>query len=89
MANLSRRGFIKRASAGAATVGALATLPTITPGRVSAHAAAPEHISAEHSGPIVAHIRNAASGEVSIYVGNREVVVHDPELVAKLVKAVR
>jgi hypothetical protein len=34
--------------------------------------------------PIVAYIHNAASGELSLMVGTREMTIHDPDLVARL-----
>jgi hypothetical protein len=91
MAKLTRRGFIKQASVGAAAVGALSAVPVLGTSRAFAHPspASPDVQAVEHQGPIIAHIRDAKSGEVSIYVGTREVVIHDLELVSRLVKALR
>jgi hypothetical protein len=87
MAKLTRRGFIKDATAGAAAVGAIA----VVPGMAVAHAA-PKDWTARASakkveGPLVAHVRNYATGEVAILVGTREIIVHDHALVSRLVKA--
>lgn len=38
---------------------------------------------------LIAHVRNAAKGEVALMVGTREVVVRDTELVGRLVAAAR
>ncbi len=86
MAQFTRRGFIKNTSAGAATVGALATMP----GLVSAHGLTGTH-SADLAGaePILAHIGDAASGTITLLVGTREIIVHDTDLVARLVRAAR
>ena len=68
MAKVTRNLFLKQASAGAATVGALAVLP----GMASAHAApksAPARTSPVSSRPLVAHVKDAASGEISFLVG--------------------
>jgi hypothetical protein len=85
MAHVTRRGFIKNASAGAATVGALATLPGIT-----AHAAqSVTQADLAATGlrePIAAFVRDARSGEVAVLIGTREIVVHDPKLVMRLLK---
>jgi hypothetical protein len=40
-------------------------------------------------GPIVAHIRDAASGDISLYVGEREIAYRDPALVQKLTHLAR
>lgn len=91
MAKLTRNGFIKQASAGAATIGALAALPGLT----STVQAAPEPNEADRSapatmrGPLVAHIRDTASGEISLLVGTREIKLHNPDLVLRLVRAAR
>ena len=37
--------------------------------------------------PLLAHVRDRASGEIVLLVGTREVVIHDRELVLRLVKA--
>ena len=37
--------------------------------------------------PMVAQVRNFATGEVSIMSGMREVMVRDPQLVARLLKS--
>jgi hypothetical protein len=42
----------------------------------------------EHSHePIVAHVRNARTGELSLLVGEREVTVHDRDLAARIARA--
>jgi hypothetical protein len=40
-------------------------------------------------GPIVAHIRDATSGDISLYVGEREIAYRDPALVQKLTHLAR
>jgi hypothetical protein len=62
------------------------------PALASAHAAGPIHTASAAgavAGPLVAYVRNAATGEVTILHGTREIVVHDPELVKRLVHAAR
>ena len=86
MTDATRRGFLIMAGAGAAAVGVAAVAqaageatPTITGLRGASTA----------SSPLVAYVRDARKGEVSVMVGEREVVVHDPELVARLTHASR
>lgn len=88
MAKLTRSGFIKKTSAGAATIGALAAAPSLTAAHAASEALAPDHTAALRE-PMLAHVRNAASGEIAILVGTREVIVHDRELVKRLAKAAR
>jgi hypothetical protein len=86
MAQLTRHTFIKKTSAGAATLGAAAAVP----GLASAHTipgAHPATAAARLQGPLVAHVRNAATGEVALLVGTREIIVHDHDLVKRLIKA--
>ncbi|WP_020388740.1 twin-arginine translocation signal domain-containing protein [Kribbella catacumbae] len=71
----TRRGFLVMAGAGAAAVA--------TPGAV----AQPATFTTESSGPLVAYVGNVGRSEVSIMVGEQEVVVHDADLVARLVRA--
>jgi hypothetical protein len=86
MTDATRRGFLIMAGAGAAAVGVAAiapaagqTTPTITQLGGASRA----------SNPLVAYVRDARKGDVSVMVGEREVVVHDPELVARLIRAGR
>jgi hypothetical protein len=82
MAKLTRRGFVKKSSVGAATLGALVAVP-----RLAEVEAAPQpHVTGQHE-PLLAHVRNRATGEIALLVGTREVVIHDRELVMRLVKA--
>jgi hypothetical protein len=39
--------------------------------------------------PIVAHIRDATTGDMSLYVGEREIPYRDPALVHKLARLAR
>ena len=39
--------------------------------------------------PIVAHIRDLSSGEVGLYSGTNEITVHDPQLAASILRAMR
>jgi hypothetical protein len=89
MAKLTRRGFIRRTSIGAATIGALAAAPGLAAAQASPRARISDLSTAELHEPLVAHVRNAALGEIALLVGTREVIVRDPELVVRLVKAAR
>jgi hypothetical protein len=87
MAKLTRRGFIKKTSVGAATLGALVAVPGLAEVEAAPQAHAAGGPTAGHYEPLLAHVRNRATGEIALLVGTREVVIHDRELVMRLVKA--
>jgi hypothetical protein len=74
----NRRGFLVLAGAGAAAVGAVAVAPA-----AEASTSVPNHVRE----PLVAYVRDARSGEVAVMIGEREVVVHDRELAARIARA--
>ncbi len=81
MSDTSRRRFIGVAGAGAAAAGATALIP-------SAASAAQTRLhgrSAKTS--VVAYVDDASSDQVTLMVDEREVVVRDRDLVARLLNA--
>lgn len=93
MAKLTRRGFIGQTTASVATIGILATVPTLaaTPemtDTLASDTAAAELSTTSLAEPLVAHVSDLASGEVTIMVGAREVILRDTDLVMRLLKAV-
>jgi hypothetical protein len=95
MAKLTRRGFLGQASAGVVTIGVLGALPVLTAApeatdAVATDAAAVTELSAATSTePLMAHVSDLASGEISILVGTQEIIYRDPGLVMRLLQAVR
>jgi hypothetical protein len=87
MAKLTRRDLIKQTSAGAAALGALAAVPGLAgvQGAPEAHGAGLS--AADRNGPLVAYLRDVAKGEIGLLVGTREIIVRDPELVQRLLRA--
>lgn len=80
MTDVTRRGFVKSsagAAAGATVLGALL-----------AERADAEVREAE-SQPVVAYVRDARRGEVSVLAADRQVTVRDPKLAAQIVRAAR
>jgi len=85
--NVSRRAFLSRGSLGVALAGAAVVVPGLSavlklPAPSSAAPSLPT--TAE---PLVAHVRNLASGELSLMVGTQHVVLHDASLAARLYSA--
>jgi len=91
MPELSRRDLL-RASAGAAVAVPMAALVGASPATAASHAKDPELDSTElaaafDGGQVIFSVRDASRGEVAIYHGTAEVVVHDRALVARIVRA--
>jgi len=86
--NVSRRAFLSRGSLGVALAGAAAVVPGLSAVlRLPAPSVeAPTlPLTAE---PLVAHVRDLASGEVSLMVGTDHVVLRDVNLAARLYGAI-
>ena len=75
----TRRGFLAIAGAGAAAVGVGAVAPSA--------GAAPARAPAGATGPLIAYVSDMQGGEVTLMLGEREVVVHDRDLAARLARA--
>lgn len=88
---VTRRSFLIKGSAGAAGVAGLAAVGGIgLPSLAAASAAEPtlDDVT-DVPGPVLVQVRDAASGEVELLVGEREVVFTDKALVAKVLRAAR
>lgn len=90
MTKLTRRSFLQQTPVSAATLTLLPAMPALAGIRYSPEAAAP-HLSAEPTGSnsIVVHVSNPATGEMTLLVGARAIVLRDPRIVARLVEATR
>jgi hypothetical protein len=97
---LSRRSFLRSGSAAVVAVGALSAIPGLpaligaaeTQGPAdagAAEAAVTDSESATLSEPLVAHIRDLNTGEIGLFSGTREVSLFDPQLAARLARAIR
>jgi hypothetical protein len=94
---INRRAFIARSGAVAAAAGAAVLIPGQIAGavtRVSGGAAAKNVVPPaavrsvkEPAAPIIAHVRNASTGEIAVFSGSEEFILHDPELAARLALA--
>jgi hypothetical protein len=93
---LTRRSFLRTGSLGAVGVGLIGSVPGLSgllgfasadaPG-LSAAGSEADSVAPEVSGPIIAHVTDASAGEVSLYIGEREVAYRDPVLVQHLLRA--
>ena len=84
MENSTRRTFLALTGAGAAAAGVAAVAVPRAAGDGPADTVGPD----EAAGSMVAWVRDAATGEVTVMVEGREVVVTDRALVAAMHRAV-
>ena len=90
MSEVSRRTFLYT-GAGAAAAGAVVATTGLSRSTDSADALgeSPEEVAAVAAvtDPIVVHIKDAKTGDVSIFRGEDEVSYRDPQLVARVARA--
>jgi hypothetical protein len=101
MSELSRRTFLTKGSLAVAAGTVAASVPGLGSVLSATEAAAPEapeltgaasdaEITAADLGtPLVAHIKDLQSGQISLYQGEREITYHDPVVAARLFRAAR
>jgi hypothetical protein len=81
MSDSTRRTFLIASGASAAAVGMAAATPGVAAART------PEATLPSDATDLVAHVADPHSGTLTLLVGEREVVVHDRDLVARLARA--
>lgn len=86
MTQVSRRRFLVHGSIGAALAGALAALPGLG-AALKLPAAARRGAGASAAEPLIAHVRDLNTGEISLMVGEKHVIQRDAELAARLYDA--
>ena len=85
MDEATRRKFLIMAGIGAATTAGVAVAASTGIGAEPAgDGAPPTALPASASGRLVAYAENVRTGRLAVMVGETEVVVHDPDLVARL-----
>ena len=98
MTEFSRRMFLARGSMGIAIAGAAAAIPGLptlldsvesdAPAADTAAATAAEDgVTPSLSEPLVAHVTNMETGQISLFLGEREVVYNDPAMATRLLNA--
>jgi len=84
MSDSTRRNFLIASGAGAAAVGVATALPGVAAAQTPKSKSLTNPADAQ---PLVAHISDPSSGTLSLFVADHEVVVHDPDLVARITRA--
>jgi hypothetical protein len=95
MREFERRVFLTRGSVAVAAAGVVASVPGLASGLIAAEEEAPEAGAVFEGGaatmtePLVAHVRDLATGEIGLFSGTQEIVFHDPGLAVRLFNATR
>jgi hypothetical protein len=95
MNSFERRVFLTRGSVAVAAAGIATAVPGLASGLISIEQEAPEAEAviegegAAMTEPLVAHVRDLATGEIGLFSGTQEIVFHDPGLAARLFNATR
>jgi hypothetical protein len=101
MSGVSRRVFLKGGSAAVVAAGAISAVPGLPALLGAAETQAPADAGAADSAaadagssgtlaePLIAHIRDLSTGEISLFSGTREITVLDPGLAQSLARALR
>jgi hypothetical protein len=94
MKPIERRVFLTRGSVVVAAAGVAAAVPGLAPGLLEPAGAA-EAVPASPADevtldePLVVHVRDLRTGEIGLFSGTEEIVVHDRGLANLLVRATR
>ncbi len=95
MMGLSRRMFLKRGSLAVAMAGVATSMPLLSevaagpPASEAASTASEAPASFQAGEALVAHVRDLGTGEMQLFVGERQIVVNDPALARALFRATR
>ncbi|MEO6702073.1 MAG: ubiquinol-cytochrome c reductase iron-sulfur subunit N-terminal domain-containing protein [Jatrophihabitantaceae bacterium] len=85
MSESTRRRFLIASGTGAAAVGVAAAMPGVAGAQPVART--PKLKLPENAQSLVAHVSDPSSGTITLFLAEHEVVVHDPDLVARLARA--
>ena len=95
---LSRRRFLHHGSLTAAAIAAVGTVPGLSgllAGTASEAPAVDDGVTGAEgdagalSEPLVAHVKDVSTGEISLFQGEREITVRSPALARSLMSAAR
>lgn len=95
MSEITRRSFLKQGGATAAAAGALAATPKMLRGPSAgartkpARKATPVSRQTDATRDLVVHVPDTRGAEVHLHFADREVVLRDRDLVARLSRAAR
>jgi hypothetical protein len=97
MEPVSRRIFFKHAGAvaavavvaGGAAVAPMGVASAVASSARNSEPALEPHEDLRAGESLIAHVKNTRTGEISLFIGHREVTFHDRKVAARLVRATR
>lgn len=98
MNGLSRRMFLKRGSMAVAMAGVATSMPLLSEVASGPSASEASEVSssaselpegAQMTESVIAHVRDLGTGEINLFVGQRQIVLNDPGLARALFQATR
>ena len=91
MAGIDRRNFLTRGSMVVAAAGVATAVPGLAGDLMSAEPDVPmlEADAGALEESLVVHVRDLARGEIGVFSGTREIVVHDVDLAGRLFRTTR
>jgi hypothetical protein len=85
MKDLTRRRFLTHSSIGVAFAGALALVPGVSAALKLPTATPKVGLGqAKADGPVIAHVRDVATGEIAFLVGTERFIIRDRELAVRM-----
>jgi len=88
MPESTRRTFLSASAAGAAVAGAVTLAPAaLVRNPLDGHNPLQPQAPVRTGGPLVAYVEDVSAGDVTLLVGEEEVVVHDPDLATAIARA--
>jgi hypothetical protein len=98
LSDVSRRTFLRRGTVAAAAIGLVGSVPGLSGLLAGSASEAPavesgatqaEAEAGNLAQPLLAHVKDLNTGEISLFHGETEVVVRDPALARRLMSAAR
>jgi hypothetical protein len=91
MAGIDRRNFLTRGSMVVAAAGVATAVPGLATDLMAAESDVPtfEADAGALEESLVVHVRDLSSGEIGVFSGTREIVVHDTDLAGRLFRTTR
>ncbi len=89
MKDLTRRRFLTHTTIGIAFAGALALVPGVAATLKLPATTSKVGLGKKAEGPVIAHVRDLATGEIAFLVGTERFIIRDRELAVRMHSAAR
>jgi hypothetical protein len=89
MKDLTRRRFLTHTTIGVAFAAALALVPGVAAALKMPARTSKVGLGKKAEGPVIAHVRDLATGEIAFLVGTERFIIRDRELAVRMHSAAR